>query len=257
MFRPRIIPVVLIDENEHAVKTIRFKRKVDLGDPVNTVSIFNAFQVDELVLLDISAARNRRRISLEILGDIAAEAKMPFSVGGGIGSIADIRTILASGAEKVILGTVALERPSFLQAAASEFGASSIMVCIDYKRGIFGRNALRTRGGKLKLGMTPIEAALLVERMGAGEIILQSIDRDGTMSGYDLNSLRTISAALSIPVIALGGAGNLDDMREAYATTETSAFAAGSLFCFQDCNHGVLVNYPDKDALNTFRGLRK
>lgn len=256
MFRPRIIPVILVDDSGHAVKTIRFGKKIDLGDPVNMVSIFNAFRVDELVLLDVAAARQRRLISLELLADIAAEAKMPFSVGGGVESLADIRKILSIGAEKVVLGTAALERPDFLRAATTEFGASSIMVCIDFQRDVFGRATVRTRGGTVKQKQAPLEAALMVERLGAGEIILQSIDRDGTMKGYDLETLAAVACATSVPVIALGGAGTLEDMKEAYAGTHASALASGSLFCFQDRQRGVLVNYPDKQALRSFREIR-
>jgi imidazole glycerol-phosphate synthase subunit HisF len=257
VFRPRIIPVVLVDPNGHAVKSIRFRRHIDLGDPVNMVSIFNAFRVDELVLLDIAASKEGRLISLELLADIAAEAKMPFSVGGGVNSLADIRRILSGGAEKVVISTAAVERPEFLRAAAEEYGSSSIMVCIDVQRDLFGRRHVRTRGGSGKLSKSPLEAALLMEKMGAGEIIIQSIDHDGEMKGYDLDCIDEIASAVSVPVIALGGAGSLDHVKEAYMKTNASAFASGSLFCFQDRNRGVLVNYPGKDALRSFHGLRQ
>lgn len=256
MYRPRIIPVLLIDANGHAVKTIRFRRKIDLGDPVNAVSIFNAFRVDELVLLDISATAQGRLVSMDLLSDIAAEARMPFSVGGGVSTLADIRQILAKGAEKVVIGTAALENPSFLRAAADQFGSSSIIACVDVQRDLFGRLGVRTRNATAKLGKTPVEAALLMEQMGAGEIIIQSVDRDGMMDGYDLECLEAVAKAVSVPVIALGGAGSLTHMKEAYARTYASAFASGSMFCFQDKDRGVLINYPGKQDLRSFHGIR-
>jgi cyclase len=256
MFRPRIIPVILINNDGHAVKSINFRKKIDLGDPVNMVSIFNSFRVDELVLLDIDATIRGRLISLELLANIASEAKMPFSVGGGVTSLDDIRNILSMGAEKVVISSAGLTRPEFVREAAERFGSSSIMVCIDVQKNLFGGQNVRTRSGSMKLNLQPLEAALQMEKMGAGEIIIQSIDRDGTMNGYDLETLKAVACAVSVPVIALGGAGRLEDMKEAYAVTHASALASGSLFCFQDRQRGVLVNYPDKEALRSFREVR-
>jgi cyclase len=250
------MPVILIDEDGNAVKSIKFRKKINLGDPVNTVSIFNSFRVDELVLLDIAATKQGRLISLELLADIASEAKMPFSVGGGITKLDDIRKILSTGAEKVVISTAGLERPEFVREAAERFGSSSIMVCIDVQKNLFGSQSVRILGGSKKLNKSPLDAALQMEKMGAGEIIIQSIDRDGTMSGYDLILTNSIASAVSVPVIALGGAGCLDDMKEAYAKTHASAFASGSLFCFQNNDRGVLINYPNKKMLNSFRSIR-
>jgi imidazole glycerol-phosphate synthase subunit HisF len=250
------MPVILIDEDGNAVKSIKFRKKIDLGDPVNTVSIFNSFRVDELILLDIAATKQGRLISLELLADIASEAKMPFSVGGGITKLDDIRKILSTGAEKVVISTAGLERPEFVREAAERFGSSSIMVCIDVQKNLFGNQSVRILGGSKKLNKSPLDAALQMEKMGAGEIIIQSIDRDGTMSGYDLLLTNSIASAVSVPVIALGGAGCLDDMKQAYAKTHASAFASGSLFCFQNNDRGVLINYPNKKMLNSFRSIR-
>lgn len=256
MFRPRIIPVILIDEDGHSIKSIKFRKKIDLGDPVNMVSIFNSFRVDELVLIDTVATKRGRLISLDLMADVASEAKMPFSVGGGVTTLDDIRKILSTGAEKVVISTAGLERPEFVREAAENFGSSSIIVCIDVQKDLFGRQTVRTRGGSKKLNISPLKAALQMEKMGVGEIIIQSIDRDGTMSGYDLPLTSTIANAVSVPVIALGGAGCFDDMKEAYAKTHASAFASGSLFCFQSRDRGVLINYPSKTMLNSFRGVR-
>jgi cyclase len=256
MFRPRIIPVILIDENGNAVKSIRFQRKIDLGDPVNAVSIFNAFRVDELVLLDIAATKYSRLISLDLMADIASEAKMPFSVGGGVSTLDDIRQILSNGAEKVVISSAGLERPEFVREATERFGSSSIVVCIDVKTNFLGRQTVRTRSNGRKLDMSPLDAALMMERMGVGELIVQSIDQDGAMNGYDLSLTNAISSAVGVPVIALGGAGLFAHMKEAYANTNASAFASGSLFCFQNRERGVLINYPSKATLGSFREIR-
>lgn len=231
MFRPRIIPVILIDEDGSAVKSINFKKKINLGDPVNIVSIFNSFRVDELVLLDIAATKRGRLLSLDLMADIASEAKMPFSVGGGVATLNDIRDILSTGAEKVVISSSGLARPEFIREASERFGSSSIMVCIDVKKNLFGSQKVRIRSGEINLNLSPLKAALQMEKMGAGEIIIQSIDRDGTMVGYDMRLTNTIASAVRVPVIALGGAGCLDDMKVAYKETNASAFASGSLFC--------------------------
>ena len=162
MFRPRIIPVILIGDSEHAVKSIKFNKKKDLGDPINAVSIFNSFEVDELVLLDINATKEKRKISLNLLEDIAVEAEMPFSVGGGITSLDDIRMILSTGAEKVVIGSAALANPNFVKEASEKFGSSTIMVCLDIKKDIFGREyAYTTDTGKILprkyTGLTPMQ----------------------------------------------------------------------------------------------------
>ena len=257
MYRPRVIPVLLIDADGHATKTLKFRRRIDLGDPVNTVSLFNSFRVDELVLLDIDATRSRRTIPLSLLADIASEAKMPFSVGGGIRTLEDIRKILSLGAEKVVLSSIAAERPEFVREASAKFGSSSIVVCMDIKRSFFGRKpVVYTEGGKREVKATPREFAMRMEEMGAGELIVQSIDLDGTMSGYDRDLLADISETLSVPVIALGGAGSLDHLVDLYASTHVSALAAGSLFVFQDSERGVLINYPSKEKLRRFVALR-
>lgn len=256
MYRPRVIPVILLDEHGHAVKTQRFGKRVDLGDPVNAVSLFNAFRVDELVLLDIDASRQRRTTPAPLLADIASEARMPFSVGGGIRTLDDIRRMLALGAEKVVLSSIAVERPEFVQEAAANFGSSSIMVCIDVKRRFLGKQGVFHAARRRHESWNPLDFAHLMEEKGAGELIVQSVDNDGTMGGYDTELVEEISARLSVPVIALGGAGKLEHLVQLYARTTVSALAAGSLFVFQDVNRGVMINYPNAENLRRFRGLR-
>lgn len=248
MFRPRVIPVILVDDRGHAVKTVRFKKPLDLGDSVNTVSLFNAFKVDELVVLDIAATKAGRRFPDALMADIASEAQMPLAVGGGIRTCDDVHALLEAGAEKVIVSAAAFADPDFVRAATGQFASSSITVCIDARRDWRGRyrTLAPIRGDKT---MSPADAARLMEEMGAGELIVQSVDEDGRMFGYDLNLTNAVADAVGIPVVALGGAGTFEHVRTANRDTHASAFASGSLFCFQDAHRGVLISYPDQDDL--------
>lgn len=256
MFRPRLIPVILIGDSSHAVKSRNFKKKRDLGDPINAVNIFNSFEVDELVLLDINATREERSISMELLGDIAIEARMPFSVGGGIKSLQGIRQVLSTGAEKVVICSEALRNPAFIKQASERFGSSSIMVSIDVKKNIFGKEYAFINAGRKKTKYSALEAANLMEDMGAGEIILQSIDRDGMMEGFDIPMLKNISDNISLPTIGLGGGGKMEHLLDVFHKSNISGIACGSYFVFQDSQRGVLINYPSKKDLKLFQGIR-
>lgn len=256
MYRPRVIPVLLIDGLQ-AVKTIRFNRRINLGDPVNTVSIFNAFRVDELVVLDIGATRARRSPNFDLVRTIASEANMPFAVGGGISDCDQVRRMLALGAEKVVISTAAIRDDGFVRAAVDLFGSSSITACIDVGRDWLGRPVVRTRTGLDKAHGTPLEIAERLQAAGVGEIIVQSIDRDGMRNGYDVGLLSQLSEAIKVPIVALGGAGSLQHMLEAYAMSDVNALASGSFFCFQGAGHGVLITYPEQTDLAEFRYLRK
>jgi imidazole glycerol-phosphate synthase subunit HisF len=249
MFRPRVIPVLLLKDRA-LVKSVRFKNHKYIGDAINAVRIFNELKADELVFLDIQASRMDRLVSLDFVRSVGEEANMPFSVGGGIKSLHDIRLILAAGAEKVVINTQAGRNPDFVKEASDAFGSSTIVVCIDVKKNLFGRNRACLLGGSSPTGLTPLEFATLVEENGAGEIIVQSIDRDGTMSGYDIDLVRTISDAVSVPVIALGGAGTRAHLSDCYREGHANALGAGSLFVFKDQRRGVLINYPEKTELS-------
>jgi cyclase len=248
VFRPRVIPVILVNELGHAVKTRRFKKPIDLGDSVNTVSLFNAFKVDELVLLDIAASSLNRRILDQLMADIASEAQMPLAVGGGVRTCDDIYTLLHAGAEKVVIRSAALSNPHFVQEATKNFASSSITVCIDVRRDWLGRyQVYPTIAGAQR--MTPSQTATLMEDMGAGEIIVQSVEQDGRMEGYDERLITMVADAVGIPVIALGGAGTFDHIRATNLATNASAFASGSMFCFQNSLRGVLISYPSQSEL--------
>lgn len=248
MFRPRVIPVLLLRDGG-LVKTERFGRQRYIGDPINAVRIFNDLRADELVFLDILATREGRLVSLDFVRDVGEEANMPFAVGGGIRSLESIRAILSAGAEKVVINTFAAENPDFIAQAADSFGSSTITVCIDVKSKRLGGQRTWTAGGTRATSYAPEQFARLAEEKGAGEIIVQSIPRDGTMEGYDLELVRRVSDAVTIPVVALGGAGAVEHLREAYDRTHASGLAAGSLFVFHGPRRGVLINYPDRAEL--------
>jgi imidazole glycerol-phosphate synthase subunit HisF len=245
VFRPRVIPVLLL-RNGGLVKTEGFGKQRYIGDPINAVRIFNDHRADELVFLDILATRERRLISLDFVRDVGEEANMPFAVGGGIRSLQDIRSILSVGAEKVVLNSFAAENPDFIAEAADSFGSSTITVCMDVKQKRFGGPRTWTAGGTRATAYAPEEFARLAQDKGAGEIIVQSIPRDGTMEGYDIDLISRVSKAVTIPVVALGGAGRLDHLRTAYHETHASGLAAGSMFVFHGPKRAVLINYPDR-----------
>ena len=244
MYRPRIIPVLLL-KNRGLIKTVAFDKPKYIGDPINAVHIFNDLHADELVFLDTEATREKRLISLEFVKDVGEEANMPFAVGGGISTIEDIRKVIAAGAEKVVICSAAANHPEFIREAADEFGSSTIAVCIDVKKKFLGGTKIWTHSGSKATSYTPVEFARLMEEKGAGEIIIQSIERDGSMNGYDIDLIRSIAEAVKIPVIALGGAGSTEDLKKAYHEAYANGLAAGSLFVYNDKYKGVLINYPE------------
>ena len=249
MFRPRIIPVLLLKDLA-LVKSVRFRDYRYIGDPINAVRIFNDLEADELVFLDITASKKKRLISLDFVKAVGEESQMPFSVGGGIRALADIKAVIAAGAEKVVLNTCAGRDPDFVRAASDEFGSSTIVVCIDVKRKLFSGERAWILGGRSATRFSPVDFAKVMEEKGAGELIVQSIEKDGTMEGYDIDLIRSISQAVSIPVVALGGAGRNEDLVDCYRYGFANGLAAGSLFVYQDKGRGVLINYPEKKDLS-------
>ena len=249
MFRPRLIPVLLL-QNNALVKSVKFKNHNYIGDPINAVKIFNDLKADELVLLDIDASLEGRRISSEVIRRVGEEANMPFSVGGGIKSIEDIKEVIACGAEKAILNTHAIKNPFLIKEAAAHFGSSTIVLCIDVKKRFLGKsNYVFIKNGRELTQYNPVTLAKMAEEMGAGEIIIQSITNDGTMRGYDIELIKSISNAVTIPTVALGGAGSIDDFKNAFQDGLVNGIAAGSFFVYQGSNKGVLINYPSKEDI--------
>ena len=249
MFRPRVIPILLL-ENKGLVKSVKFKNYRYIGDPINAVKIFNDLKADELVFLDILATGEKRTVSLDFVKNVGEEANMPFAVGGGISTIKDIGKIIAAGAEKVVIGSAAVINSGFIRQASNMFGSSTITVCIDTRKNLFGKDKVWTHNGRKPSSFSPVEFAQLMEEQGAGEIIIQSISNDGIMKGYDLEMIKQISKAVSIPVVAAGGAGNLEDLKMVHNNAYASAVAAGSMFVYHGARKGILVNYPERIQLS-------
>ena len=240
MLKTRVIPCLLL-KDLGLVKTVKFDNSKYVGDPINAVKIFNEKEVDELIFLDITATSEKRKPNFELLSRIASEAFMPFSYGGGLRDIEDIRKVLKIGIEKVIINTYACENTRFIKEVADEFGSQSIVVAIDVKKEDSGYKVF-INSGKTRAEREPVEYAIEMEKMGAGEIFLNSIDRDGTMEGYDLNLIKMVSRAVNMPVIASGGAGKTEDFKNA-VEAGASAVSAGSMFVFYGRNKAVLINY--------------
>lgn len=248
MIRPRVIPALLL-QGHGLVKTVKFKDPTYLGDPINIVRIFNDKEVDELVFLDITATNEYRPPSFKMLANITSECFMPLGYGGGIRSMADVQKLLGIGVEKIILNTSAVENPALVRSAADYAGSSSVVISMDVKKSILGKYETYTRSGKKNTGLDPVKHAVEMEKRGAGELFINSIDRDGTMQGYDVDLIKRVTDAVSIPVVACGGAGRLQDLADAINIGGASAAAAGSLFVFQGPLRGVLISYPSQGDL--------
>lgn len=248
MYRPRVIPILLL-KGKGLVKSVKFKDYRYIGDPINAVKIFNDLKADELVFLDILASKEKRFISLDFVRNVGDEANMPFAVGGGIRTIQQIKEIINAGAEKVIINTYAVENPNFIKQAADEFGSSTIVISIDVKKKLFGKKQVYTMAGSKSTGINPIDFVKLMQEKGAGEIIINSIENDGMMNGYDLGLIKEISKAVEIPVVATGGAGDTKDFKPAI-DSYASAVAAGSMFVYHGSRKAVLINYPSSTELN-------
>jgi cyclase len=248
MLKTRVMPCLLLN-NGRLVKTIKFKNPSYIGDPINAIKIYNEKEVDELILVDITATIEQRKPPFDIIEEVASECFMPFAYGGGIRNLDDIKNIFGLGVEKVAINSYAAENPEFIRVAADMFGSQSIVVSIDVKKTVFGKYVVYTHSGKKSTKMEPVSYANKMQELGAGEILLNSIDKDGTMQGYDTALIKVITQAVNIPVIALGGAGCVDDITEAVKNGGASAATAGSLFVYQGKNRAVLINFPAREEL--------
>ena len=251
MLRTRIIPVLLL-KDKGLVKGQKFKNHKYVGDPINAVKIFSTKQVHELFILDINASIEGRRISKELVNKIAEECYMPFGVGGGITSINDITQLLNNGAEKICVNSAAVKNPQLISDSSKKFGSQCIVVSIDVRKDFLGRYEVMTKSGTTRTRLNPINHAKEMERMGAGELLINSINKDGQMSGYDLDLLNAISSSVNIPVIACGGAGQIDDLIFGVKEGKASAVAAGSMFVYYGKKRAVLINYPREQELSRF-----
>jgi cyclase len=241
------MPCLLLKDSR-LVKTVKFKNPDYIGDPVNAVKIYNEKEVDELIFLDISATVEGRKPSFRTIYEIATECFMPFTYGGGINNLDEMKKIFSLGVEKVAINSHAVENPAFITKAADTFGSQSIVVSIDTRKRLTGGYEVYARGGRQGTKLDPSSYAAEMEKLGAGELLLTSIDRDGTMEGFDLELIRMVSKRISIPLIACGGAGKVEDFTEA-VTAGASAVAAGSMVVYQGKNRGVLINFPTQEEL--------
>jgi len=241
MYRNRIIPCLLL-KGKTLVKTVKFDKPRYIGDPLNAVKIFNDKGADELLFIDIEVSKAKKTINFDLLSKIASQSFMPLSYGGGLNNIDDMKKIFSIGFEKISFNSSALYDPRIVTNASETFGSQSILVSIDVKKDRFGKHCIYNHVTKKNTSLNPLDYAIKVQNLGAGEILLNSVDNDGVMKGYDLALIKKVSSSLSIPVIALGGAGISDDLVKA-VEAGASAAAAGSLFVFYGPNHAVLINY--------------
>lgn len=251
MLRPRIAPCLLV-HNGGLVKTTRFANPKYVGDPINAVKIFNEKEVDEIMVVDIDATVRQSEPDYTLIKNLAAECRMPLCYGGGVRSIDQVERIISLGVEKVAMSSAAIDDPDLIAKASAVVGSQSIVVVMDVKAGARSQYELFTHNGRKGTGIGSVEFAQTAERLGAGELVVNSIDRDGTMGGYDIDLAREIREATHLPITILGGAGSLKDIAELIESLGIIGAAAGSLFVFKGSFRAVLINYPsraEKDAL--------
>jgi len=243
MITNRIIPCLLLSNNA-LVKTVKYKDPGYIGDPINAIRIFNEKEVDELIFLDIHASSHDQRPNFRLIAEIATECFMPVSYGGGVASLENAQRIFQLGIEKISLNSVIFDNPGFVSEMAKQFGSQAVIASIDVKKDNNGNHEVYKKNGKIATGWDPGELAKHVENLGAGEILLNSIDHDGTQSGYDINLIKNVSDSIGIPVIACGGAGTILDFVDAIRLGGASACAVGSMVVYFGKNRAVLINFP-------------
>ena len=252
MLFPRIIPCLLVRDGG-LVKTVNFKDQKYIGDPINAVRIFNEKEVDELIVLDIDATVKKRGPDYDLIEQLASECRMPLCYGGGVTTSNQVQKIVQLGVEKVAISAAVIDNPRLLTQAAECVGNQSVVAVLDVKKSIIGNKyAVYTHNGKKNCGKHPGELAQQLERYGAGEIVINSINNDGKMAGYDLNLIETVMQKIRVPLTALGGAGSLQDIGRLIERFGLIGAAAGSLFVFKGVYRAVLINYPnrsEKDAV--------
>ncbi|HRN74168.1 MAG TPA: AglZ/HisF2 family acetamidino modification protein [Ginsengibacter sp.] len=238
----RIIPVLLLHKGG-LYKTVRFKNPVYVGDPINTVRIFNEKEADELILLDYRATREKSSIDFPLIQSIAGEAFMPMAYGGGIRSFEDAKRVFDAGYEKVILNSVLFDNPSLIREIGDVYGVQAVVASVDVGKDFLGRYRVYSQSGRKNEGMSPEEWIEKIENYGIGEIFVNDMNRDGTWQGYNLDLIRSLSGRVSAPLVACGGAGSVEDLKLA-VEAGASAVAAGSMFVFQKKGMGVLISFP-------------
>ena len=247
MIYPRLIPVLLID-NRKLVKGVQYKSHKYVGDPINAIKIFNEKQVDEITFFDISI-NNGKQIDFDFISEIASEAFIPFGYGGGIRTLNDVKKLINSGVEKIILNTSAIENPGFINECVQLIGSSSVVIKIDYKKNIFGKEEMYYKNGTTKFKSDIYNFCEDIVTRGAGEIILSDISRDGTGKGFDIDFIKKISNLVNIPIVASSGSKDMESVSELIKNTSCSAAAAGDMFVYYGRFKSVLISYPDYSEL--------
>lgn len=242
----RIIPCLLYD-GSGLVKTVKFKHPSYIGDPINAIKIYNDKEVDELILIDINASKQKRKPNFDKIADMASEAFMPFAYGGGVKTYDDFVTLYKLGVEKVIVNSLIQENPNLIKKVILQYGAQAVVACIDFKKPLFGANApFSYIGHKIKLSL--LDYAKYLEReIGVGELMLYSVDRDGTWEGYDYDTTGQLLNSVDIPVIACGGCGSVEDLKKMLYTINANAAALGSMAVYSKKGMGVLINFPKRE----------
>jgi cyclase len=248
MLRARVIPCLLLSRSG-LVKTRQFSNAKYVGDPINAVKIFNDKEVDELMVLDITATEEKRPPNFSLIQEMASECFMPLAYGGALGNVEDARRMLKLGVEKVVFNTAALRDADVLREASREFGAQAVVASIDVRRKIFGRYEVVADRARKGTGFDPVVFAKQLEDLGVGEILLTSVDREGTQKGYDLDLIHRVTSSVSVPVVANGGAGSVADFGAAIVQGGASAVAAGAMFVFHGPHRAVLITYPSQAEL--------
>jgi len=252
MLRPRIIPCLLVKDGG-LVKTVNFGSPKYVGDPINAVKIFNEKEVDELVVLDIDATVKNAEPDYVMIQNLATECRMPFCYGGGVKSVDEVKRMVGLGVEKVAISASAIKTPGLVSDMAEQVGSQSVVVVLDVKKKRWSKNyEVWSHNGKVSTGKCPVAFSQQLEQYGAGEIVINSIDNDGVMKGYDLDIARRVRDVVSVPLTILGGAGSLEDIGQLVNTFGIIGACAGSLFVFKGPYRAVLINYPspqEKEAL--------
>lgn len=257
MLRSRIIPCLLV-KDKGLVKTVRFSDPKYVGDPINAVRIFNEKRVDELIVLDISATSRTAPPDFKMIEHLANESQMPLCYGGGIKSAAQAKMIISLGVEKIALSSVVLENPNIVTEISEEIGRQSVVVVMDVKRQLLGKTyRIYSNNGKKNTGKCPLAFLTELQDLGVGEVVLNSIDHDGIMKGYDLLLVKQVHEQIHVPLTVLGGAGSLDDMATLIRHFGTIGAAAGSLFVFKGPYKAVLINYPGPDEKNKLTAVER
>lgn len=254
MLRSRIVPCLLV-RNKGLVKTVQFNDSKYVGDPLNAVKIFNEKEVDELIVLDIDATKEKRPPNFKMIQDLAVECRMPLCYGGGIKTVEQAKEIIKLGAEKIALSSIVFEDRNRVKEIADAVGVQSVIVVLDVKKkGFFGKYQVYINNGTKSTGKDPVSVAKELEKLGVGEVVINSIDNDGMMKGYDLKLVEIIREAINLPLTVLGGAGTIQDIKQLINKHKIIGAAAGSLFVFKGKYKAVLINYPTRDEIKEING---